>query len=80
MHAWRWLLRCFGASINLVCHSQCGSYLGTVELKMASKACLDRVLIAIVAPVALGERVVVSQGAYLCTGSHNYNLFRFPLF
>ena len=32
------------------------------------------------APVVLGERVVVSQGVHLCTGSHNYNLASFPLF
>ena len=28
----------------------------------------------------LGERVVVSQGAHLCTGSHDYNSASFPLF
>jgi putative colanic acid biosynthesis acetyltransferase WcaF len=32
------------------------------------------------APVVLGERVVVSQGAHLCTGSHNYTLASFPLY
>ena len=31
------------------------------------------------APVVLGECVVVSQGVHLCTGTHNYNLNSFPL-
>jgi putative colanic acid biosynthesis acetyltransferase WcaF len=32
------------------------------------------------APVILGTRVVVSQGAHLCTGSHDYQTDNFQLF
>lgn len=32
------------------------------------------------APVVLGERVVVSQGVHLCTGSHDYESSTFQLF
>ena len=31
-------------------------------------------------PIVLGERVVVSQRAHLCTGSHDYTSPTFPLF
>jgi putative colanic acid biosynthesis acetyltransferase WcaF len=32
------------------------------------------------APIVIGERVVVSQGVHLCTGSHDYTSATFPLF
>ena len=83
MHAWRcWLLRFFGASIAPGCHVYSAARIWAPwNLSMASKACLGpRVNCYCIAPVALGERVVVSQGVYLCTGSHNYNLISFPLF
>ena len=32
-----------------------------------------------IAPVCIGKRAVVSQGAYLCTGSHDYRDPEFPL-
>jgi putative colanic acid biosynthesis acetyltransferase WcaF len=32
-----------------------------------------------IAPVCIGQRAVVSQGAYLCTGSHDYRDPEFPL-
>ena len=32
-----------------------------------------------IAPVRIGKRAVVSQGAYLCTGSHDYRDPEFPL-
>ncbi len=31
------------------------------------------------APVSLGDRVVVSQGAHLCTGTHDYSSASFQL-
>ena len=83
LHAWRcWLLRRFGARIAAGCHVY-----GDVRiwapwnLEMAPKACLGpRVICYSMAPIMIGERAVVSQGAHLCTGSHDYTVARFPLF
>lgn len=48
---------------------------------MDSKACLGpRVICYSMAPIYLGERAVVSQGAHLCAGSHDYTTPTFPLF
>ena len=82
MHSWRcWLLRLFGARIASGCHvySQVRIW-APWNLSMAQKACLGpRVNCYSMAPIVLGERVVVSQGVHLCTGTHNYNLVSFPL-
>ena len=83
MHAWRcWLLRLFGASIASGCHVYSAARIWAPwNLKMSYKACLGpRVNCYCMAPVVLGERVVVSQDVHLCTGSHNYTLSSFPLF
>ena len=83
LHPWRcWLLRCFGARIAPGCHIYSDARIWAPwNLEMAAKACLGpRVICYSMAPVVLGERVVVSQGAHLCTGSHNYNLASFPLY
>ena len=83
LHAWRcWLLRCFGAQIAPGCHIYSDVRIWAPwNLHMAAKACLGpRVICYSMAPIHLGERVVVSQGAHLCTGSHDYNSASFPLF
>jgi putative colanic acid biosynthesis acetyltransferase WcaF len=83
LHSWRcWLLRCFGACIAPGCHIYSDARIWAPwNLEMAAKACLGpRVICYSMAPVVLGERVVVSQGAHLCTGSHNYTLASFPLY
>lgn len=83
MHAWRcWLLGCFGARIGAGCHIYSDARIWAPwNLHMAAKACLGpRVICYSIAPIHLSERVVVSQGAHLCTGSHDYSLESFPLF
>jgi putative colanic acid biosynthesis acetyltransferase WcaF len=83
LHAWRrWLLRCFGARIAAGCHIYSDARIWAPwNLHMASQSCLGpRVICYSMAPIHLGERVVVSQGAHLCTGSHDYNSASFPLF
>ncbi len=83
LHAWRcWLLRRFGARIG----SPCSVYNDVViwapwNLQMADRSTLGpRVICYSMAPVTLGERVVVSQGVHLCTGSHDYESDNFQLF
>lgn len=39
----------------------------------------DRAILYCLGPVIIGERVMVSQGAHLCAGSHDYKLRSMPL-
>jgi putative colanic acid biosynthesis acetyltransferase WcaF len=83
LHAWRrCLLRCFGAHIAAGCHIYSDARIWAPwNLHMAAKSCLGpRVICYSMAPIYLGERVVVSQGAHLCTGSHDYTSATFPLY
>ena len=83
LHAWRcWLLRRFGAKIGKDCHVYSDARIWAPwNLVMEPKSCIGpRVICYSMAPIRLGERVVVSQGAHLCTGSHDYTSPSFPLF
>jgi putative colanic acid biosynthesis acetyltransferase WcaF len=81
-HKWRsFLLKCFGAKIgngvhiyprviiwapwNLEIEDQCGIGDGAILYSQ------DK--------IKIGYRAVVSQGAYLCTGTHDYKSFGLPL-
>ncbi len=83
MHAWRsFLLRCFGAKVgrgvhvypmvkiwapwNLVLEDECGIANGAILYSMGK--------------IVIGKRAVVSQGAHLCSGTHDYTKEGFPLF
>ncbi|MEQ9095020.1 MAG: hypothetical protein RIE32_02020 [Phycisphaerales bacterium] len=39
----------------------------------------DRAILYCLGPVTIGSRVVISQGAHLCAGSHDYTLRSMPL-
>jgi len=83
LHPWRaWLLRCFGAQLAPGCHVYSSARIWAPwHLSMAPQACLGpQVICYNISPIHLGERVVVSQGAHLCTGSHDYNDPSFQLF
>lgn len=83
LHAWRrWLLRSFGANIAAGCHIYSDALIWAPwNLHMASQSCLGpRVICYSMAPITLGERVVVSQGAHLCTGTHDYTSPSFCLY
>ena len=82
-HWWRrWLLMLFGARIARGCHIypkvriwapwnlECGTESGVG----------DGAILYNQARITLGKRVVVSQGAHLCTGSHDYESPGFELF
>ena len=82
MHRWRIaVLNLFGASV----HSQCFIYPNTRiwapwNLDMDKGSCLaSGVDCYNVAPVRLGHGVTVSQRAYLCTASHDFDNPDFPL-
>lgn len=81
-HAWRsMLLRLFGAQLGPHCHFYPGSRIWAPW----NLVCADQVTagdgaeIYNVAPVRLGSHVILSQGAFLCSATHNYNDPAFPL-
>lgn len=82
LHAWRsFLLRLFGASVgknvhvypgvkiwapwNLTLEDECGVGSGAILYSQGR--------------ITLGKRSIVSQGAYICTGSHDYTKIGHPL-
>lgn len=83
LHAWRsFLLRCFGAKVgkgvhvypgvtiwapwNLILKDQCGIASG---VNLYSQGL-----------ITVGKKAVVSQGSYICTGTHDYTKTGFPLY
>ncbi len=82
-HGWRrFLLRTFGAKIAGSCHI----YPGAIIWAPWNLECAEDVGVASgailysQAKIRLGRRAVVSQGAHLCSGSHDYEDGGFPLF
>ncbi len=81
-HAWRaWLLRLFGARLGPGCHVypgvkvwapwnlKLGSFVGVGD--GVNLYCMDR--------IEIGDYAVISQGAHLCGGTHDYNSANFQL-
>jgi len=82
LYEWRsFLLRCFGAKIGKKCHVYPKAIIWAPwNLEMADHSCLaDDVICYSQDTIILGERVIVSQGAHLCAGSHDYNDPEFQL-
>lgn len=81
-HPWRaFLLRCFGAKLGRGCHVYPKATIWAPwNLSMGDHACLaDGVQCYSVAPIHVGTKAVVSQGVFLCTGSHDYEDPNFQL-
>jgi putative colanic acid biosynthesis acetyltransferase WcaF len=81
-HAWRaWLLRCFGAKLG----AHCRFYPASRVWAPWNLQCEDTVLVADgaelynPAPMFLGSHAIVSQEAYLCAATHDYNDPKFPV-
>lgn len=82
-HGWRaFLLRCFGAKLGKGCHVYPGARIWAPwNLVMEDEAGMaDGVTCYSMATITLGRRVVVSQGAHLCTGTHDYESPKFQLY
>lgn len=75
------LLRMFGAKLGKGCHVYSGAKVWAPwNLEMGDGSCLaDGVICYTMAPIRLGARVVVSQGAHLCAGTHDYESPNFQL-
>ena len=82
MHAWRaFLLRCFGAKLGPDCH-----FYPRVKIWAPwnlvcadSVTAADGVEIYNPAPMRFGSHAIVSQDAFLCGATHDYDDARFPL-
>ena len=81
-HFWRsFLLRCFGAKLGPNCHFYPGSKVWAPwNLVCDDAVCLsDGAELYNPAAAFLGSHAVVSQQAYLCGATHDYNDSAFPL-
>ena len=81
-HAWlSFLLRCFGARIGKKCHIYGAAKIWAPwNLVCHSSACVaDKVEIYNPVNVVLEEGATISQGAFLCTASHDYADASFPV-
>ncbi|MBN9615977.1 MAG: putative colanic acid biosynthesis acetyltransferase [Acidobacteriales bacterium 59-55] len=81
-HAWRaWLLRCFGATMGRNCHFYPASKIWAPW----NLVCADQVTAADgaeiynPAPMIFGSHSILSQDAYLCGATHDYDDPAFPL-
>ena len=80
--AWRsFLLSCFGATMGVSCHFYPASKVWAPwNLHCESSvAAADDAEIYNPAPMHFGSHCIVSQGAYLCGATHDYNNPAFPL-
>lgn len=77
----RFLLRCFGAKIHRTAHiySSAKVYYPANLIMEANSCMASEVNCYNVDIVKIGSNTIVSQGAYLCTASHNIHNPEFPL-
>ncbi len=75
------LLRSFGASVGSFCRIKPGLHVKYPWRLQVGQACWlgEDAWIDNLALVQLGDRVCISQGAYLCTGNHNFRSPGFDL-
>lgn len=82
LHGWRsLLLRLFGARMGANCHFYPGSQIWAPwNLRCADQVTAgDGVEIYNPAPLEIGSHVILSQGAYICGATHDFNDPAFPL-
>lgn len=81
-HAWRgFLLKTFGAKLGRHVHVYPGARIWAPwNLKIGSHVGVaDNVIIYNMDKVEIGDYCVISQGAHICGGSHDYNSANFQL-
>jgi putative colanic acid biosynthesis acetyltransferase WcaF len=81
-HEWRaFLLRCFGAKLGKNCHIYASARIWAPwNLVCDDQATIgDEAIVYNAALVRLGSHAIVSQQAYLCGATHDYEDPRFPL-
>ncbi len=83
LHAWRAaILRLFGARLGRGCHIYPKAIIWAPwNLEVGDETGVaDGAILYTQAKITLGRRVVISQGAHLCTGTHDYEDPGFPLY
>jgi putative colanic acid biosynthesis acetyltransferase WcaF len=81
-HAWRaFLLRCFGAKIAAHCHIYPGARIWAPwNLECDEYASIaDEAVIYNAAKLFMGSHAIVSQQAYICTATHDFDDPAFPM-
>jgi putative colanic acid biosynthesis acetyltransferase WcaF len=81
-HGWRaFWLRVWGAKLGAGCRIYPGAIVWAPwNLECEEEVCVaDGVELYNPAPIRLGARAVVSQGAFVCTATHDYEKAAFPL-
>ena len=82
LHAWRnFLLRLFGAKVGHGAHIYpCVRIWAPWNLEVGAEAGVaDGVILYSQGQISIGRRAVVSQGAHLCAGTHDFESDGFPL-
>ncbi len=82
LHGWRsFLLRCFGATLGASCHIYPGARIWAPwNLFCGYQATIaDGATVYNPKPVTLGTHAIISQDAYLCGATHDYEDPEFPL-
>jgi putative colanic acid biosynthesis acetyltransferase WcaF len=82
LHAWRaFLLRCFGAKIGAHCHVYPGARIWAPwNLEMDDFASLaDESVVYNAGKLFMSSHAVVSQQAYICTATHDFDDPAFPM-
>lgn len=76
------ILRCFGARLGSGCHVYPRARIWAPwNLIMGDRACLaNDVICYSMAPISIGRDAIVSQGAHLCAGTHDYESPTFQLY
>lgn len=83
LHSWRsFILRCFGAKIGKGVHVYPKVFIWAPwNLEVGHESGIsDSVILYSQGKIIIGNRVVISQGSHLCTGTHDYTKIGFPLF
>lgn len=82
LHRWRaFLLQLFGAKVGRGAHVYPKVRVWAPwNLEVGEESGVaDDVILYTMAPILIGRRVVISQGAHLCAGTHDFEDPRFPL-
>lgn len=82
-HAWRsFLLRCFGAKVGKGVHVYPGVVIWAPWNLVLDDGCgiASGVELYSQGLIHVGTRAVISQGSYICTGTHDYEKRGFPLY
>jgi putative colanic acid biosynthesis acetyltransferase WcaF len=81
-HGWRrWLLRMFGAKVGSRVHIYPGVKIWAPwNLEIGDEAGVgDGVILYSQGRISIGNRSVISQGAHLCSGTHDFEKEGFPI-